>query len=219
MTLPAVRIIRMTPPRDSTCTSELLERVRAGDRVAFDQLFARHRDTLRQAIALRLDKKLRARVDPSDVLQETQIDAFQRLDDYLQRRPMPFKLWLQKAAHERLIKVREHHREAARRSVEREVPLPDQTSLELFHRLCGIPSAAERLPERRDLVRTVRQVLADLSEEDREILLMRYLEKLSNQEIGHLLDLDPGTVSKRHGRALLRLQKLLRAHGVGESNL
>lgn len=132
---------------------------------------------------------------------------------------MPFQLWLQKTAHERLIKVREHHREAARRSVDREVPLPDQTSLELFRRLCGNPSKAERLPEHRELVRTVRQVLADLSDEDREILLMRYLEKLSNQEIGQVLDLESGTVSKRHGRALLRLQKLLRARGLGESNL
>jgi RNA polymerase sigma-70 factor (ECF subfamily) len=209
----------MHAPADSTSTRKLLERIHAGDRAAFDLLFARHRDGLRQAIALRLDEKLRARVDPSDVVQETQIDAFKRMSDYLERRPMPFRLWLHKAARQRMIKVREHHRGAARRSIDREAPLPDQTSLELFRRLRGNPATAERLPERRELVRTVRKVLADLSEEDREILLMRYLEKLSNQEIGQVLDLEAGTVSKRHGRALLRLQKLLRAHDVGESNL
>jgi RNA polymerase sigma-70 factor (ECF subfamily) len=197
----------------------LLERLDAGDREAFDELFARHRESLRDAIGLRFDKKLQSRVDPSDVVQETQIDAFRRLEDYLRRRPMPFRLWLLKTARERMIKVREHHRAAARRSVKREAPLPDQTSLQLFRRLCGEPATAERIPERRELVRKVRDVLAELAEEDREILLMRYLEKLSNQEIGQVLDLEPGTVSKRHGRALLRLQKLLRDHGVGESNL
>jgi RNA polymerase sigma-70 factor (ECF subfamily) len=77
---------------DSAQTRRLLERAQAGDAGAAEQLLARHRPLLRQVVALRLDVRLRARVDPSDMVQEAQLDAF-RLADYLRRRPMPFRLW------------------------------------------------------------------------------------------------------------------------------
>src|SRR5205823_12987705 len=111
------------PTPDTAETRDLLEQARASDRQAFERLFAQHRAYLRQSVALRLDPKLRPRVDPSDVVQDTQLEAFQRLPDFLQRRPMPFRLWLRKTAQERLLKVRRHHVEAARRSVAREVAL------------------------------------------------------------------------------------------------
>ena len=205
--------------QDSTETDRLLEQVSAGHREAFDDLFARHREYLRRVVLLRLDQRLRSRVDPSDVVQETQMEAFRRLDDYLDRRPMPFRLWLRKTAHERLIKIREHHLEAAKRSVKREVPLPDHTSLELVRQLWATDSSPSQKAVKREFARRVRQTLAQLSETDREILLMRYLERLSNREIGQILELDPATVSKRHGRALLRLEKNLRENGIQESDL
>src|SRR5438093_34489 len=104
---------------DSKETSALLERIKAGDDRAFDALFARHRDSLRAFIDLRLDPRIRARVDPSDVVQETQLEAYHRLRDYLERAPMPFRVWLRKTAYERLLKMQRHHA-AARRSVGRE---------------------------------------------------------------------------------------------------
>ena len=205
--------------QDSSETRGLLEQVGDGDREAFDNLFARHREDVRQVVKLRLDQDLRARFDPSDVVQETQMEAFRRLEDYLDRRPMPFRLWLRKTAYERLIKLREQHVQAAKRSVEREVPLPDHTSVQLVRQLCAVGSTPSQKAVKRELARRVRQTLAQVSESDREILLMRYLEKLSNREIGYILDLDPATVSKRHGRALLRLEKLLRQNGIRGSDL
>ncbi len=114
---------------DSAETNHLLERARAGDRQAIEELFARYRPYLQQVIAARLDGRLRQRLDPSDVVQEAEAEAFRRLGDYLRRQPMPFRLWLRKTACERLLKLREQHVEAARRSVEREVRLPEQSSL------------------------------------------------------------------------------------------
>src|SRR5262249_17734926 len=104
--------------------NRLLERVEAGDRQAFDELFATHRPYLRQLIELRLDQRVRTRVDPSDIVQETQLEAFRRLDDYLARRPMSFRLWLRKTACERLIMAHRFHLKARRRTVGREIPLP-----------------------------------------------------------------------------------------------
>jgi RNA polymerase sigma-70 factor (ECF subfamily) len=201
---------------DSTETRNLLHQVEAGDRQAFEHLFARYRAYLRQVVEVRLDPRVQARVDPSDVVQETQMEAFRRLPDYLARRPMPFRLWLRKTAQERLLVIRRQHLEAGRRAVDREVPLPERSSL-LLARSFLAGSTPSRQLDRKELARRVRQAVARLSETDQEILLLRAFEGLSNQEVACLLDLDPATASKRHGRALLRLQKLLAEGGLAES--
>ena len=85
---------------DSDETRRLLGQAQAGDRRAFEELFARHHDYLHRVIALRLDPRMRARLDASDVVQDTQLEAFRRLSDYCRRRPMPFRLWLRKTAQE-----------------------------------------------------------------------------------------------------------------------
>src|SRR2546423_8466329 len=120
---------------DSAETCRHLELAQAGDRAAFEELFARYRPDLLRFLDWRLDARLRRRLDASDVVQETQLEAFQRLADYLARRPMPFRLWLRKTAYERLLKARRRHLEAAQRAVDREVVLPEQSSLVLAKQL------------------------------------------------------------------------------------
>src|SRR5213080_2671874 len=103
---------------DSAETRRLLTQAQAGDRAAFERLFARHQKELHQVVALRLDRRLRARVDADDVVQETQLEALRRFEDFLQRRPMPFRLWLRKTAQQRLQLLRRQHLRAERRAVE-----------------------------------------------------------------------------------------------------
>ena len=96
-----------------------------------------------------------------------------------------------------------------RRAVQREAPLPDESSIQLAQlALAAGPTPSQQLVQQ-ELVCRVRQALADLPETDREILLMRNFEGLSNQEVAQVLALDPATASKRYGRALLRLRKVL----------
>ena len=202
---------------DSSETTRLLEQVRDGDRDAFEKLFARHRPYLRQVVSLRLDPKLRARVDASDVVQETHLEAVRRLPDYLERRPMPFRLWLRKTAYERLLMIERHHVDAQRRAVGREVALPDRSSLQLFGQLLAASSTPSQQLSRAELAHRVRQAVARLADIDKEILLMRNLEGLSNHEVAQVLEIAPAAASQRYGRALLRLRKLLLAGGLSES--
>jgi RNA polymerase sigma-70 factor (ECF subfamily) len=202
---------------DTDDTEHLLRQAQAGDEQAFQELFARHREYLRQVVALRLDPRIRPRLDPSDVVQEAQLDAFRRLGDFLERRPMAFRLWLRKTTCERLLMLRRFHREAARRSVDREVGLPDGSAYALVQQLLAGGSTPSQHLERAETARRVREVLAQLSETDREILLMRNLEALSNQEVAEVLQIEPGAASQRYGRALLRLRKLLLKNGLLES--
>src|SRR5215831_7192811 len=73
---------------DSTETRRLLDQAQSGEDRAREQLFARHQRYLHAFVVLRIDPKLRARVDPSDVVQDAQIEALRRLDSYLRQRPM-----------------------------------------------------------------------------------------------------------------------------------
>lgn len=191
----------------------LLEQVRAGNRQALDRLLALHRGFLRKIIELRLDRKLRARVDASDIVQEAQLEAARRIDDYLQRRPMPFHIWLQKTAYENLLRIRREHVEAACRSVESEAPLPEESSIQLAHQLLGGGPTPSQEVREQELAWQLRQAVAQLSEEDREIILLRSFEGLTNEEAGRVLGIE-AAASKRHTRSLLRLRKLLLASGV-----
>lgn len=202
---------------DSSATRRLLSDIAAGDHGAFEDLFLRNRRWLHRFVELRLDRRLRARVDPDDGVQETQLEAFRRLDDYLRRRPMPFRLWLQKTAYERLSKARRRHVRAARRSIMREMPLPDRSSRVLLERLLGKPEPSQGLSHQ-EMIRRVGEAVAQLGELDREILVMRSYEGLSYDEVAVILEIEPAAARKRYGRALLRLRKTLDDLGLLEED-
>jgi RNA polymerase sigma-70 factor (ECF subfamily) len=202
-------------PRLEPDTEQLLAAAAGGDAAARDRLLDRHRGRLRRLVAVRLDPRLAARVDPSDVVQETLADAAARLDGYLRDRPLPFYPWLRQIAWDRLIGAHRQHVRAGRRSVTREEPpaLPGESVLELADRLLAVssgPSAGLRREERRALVR---RALGRLPDRDREVLVLRYLEQLSTAEAVAVLGIGEGAVKLRLLRALQRLRELLEGSG------
>ena len=204
----------MAYPEECPETRALLERLGNGEAEAGDQLLCQHRDELWRQIELRLDRRLRRRVDPSDVVQEAQLEALRRLPDYLRRRPMPFRLWLRKIAHERLIMAHRRHAVAGRRPVGRDVPLPMPSSAILGQQLLARGPSPSQALRRRELAGGVRRAVAELSDVDREMILMRNFEQLTNQQAAAVLGIDPATASQRYGRALLRLRAILAGLGV-----
>jgi RNA polymerase sigma-70 factor (ECF subfamily) len=195
-------------------TAELLHQARAGDRAALDALLAEHRPALRRVIELRLDRRLGQRVDASDLVQEVLLEASQRLADYLRDPRLPFHLWLRQIAQDRVIDAHRRHRLAARRSVDRELhagavrPL-DRSSLDLLAQLCDrqpTPAAAAITAE---LAQQVLQAMDALNPQDREILHLRHLEQLANQEAAQVLGLSEAAAGMRYLRALRRLRALL----------
>lgn len=206
------------PQEDSGVTIELLQRIAEGHRDALADLLETSRPALRSFIEARLDPRIGARVDPSDIVQETQLMVARRIDDFLQRRPMPFRLWVLRTARERLIDARRHHLGRACRSVRREIGLPSRSSVLLARPLLARgPSPSEGL-ELREFGESVVQAVAQLSEIDQEILLMRHGEGMPFEEIALVLDIEAPAARKRFGRALLRLQKLLTDRGLLESH-
>ena len=167
---------------DSSETGRLLELAGAGDRAAFNQLFDQYRPLMIRSAERRLSPRVRPRIDASDVVQEAHLDAFQRLGDFLHRRPMSFRLWLLKTVHERLLKIERRHLAATRRSVDREVPLPDASSHELGATVWFPRVLAQHTVRREELADRIRVILAELSETEREIILLRSFDGLPKQE-------------------------------------
>jgi RNA polymerase sigma-70 factor (ECF subfamily) len=164
-----------------------------------------------------MDRAMRARVDASDVVQEAQAEVLRRIGDYLEREPMPFHLWLRRLGYENLLRIRRQHVEAGCRTVNREMALPEASSVVLARNLLGSDGTPSQHVARNELLARLNQAMADLAEEDREVLLLRNYEGLSSQEVGQLLGIEAATARKRHGRALIRLREALLARGVTES--
>ncbi len=165
-----------------TDTEALLDRATRGDDTAREALLDQHRHRLRRMVAARLDRRLAARVDPSDVVQEALAEAAENLDAYLRDRPLPFYPWLRRFAWERLMKLHRHHIKSQRRSVTREEAwiMPDESAQQLANRLLSRGTNPVGRLIRDELRDRIRAALAGMAESDREVLVMRNLEHLSS---------------------------------------
>jgi len=193
-------------------TDALLARAAGGDPAAGQQLLARHRDRLRRMVAVRLDPRLAARLDPSDVVQEALLEAARKLPDYLRARPLPFYPWLRRLAWERLLKLHQRHRAATRDAArdERMAPaLPEGSVQELAQRLIASGTSPSGRAVRAETRDRVRAALAALPDADREVLVLRYLEGMTTAEVAAVLGLGESAVKMRHRRALDRLSHVL----------
>jgi RNA polymerase sigma-70 factor (ECF subfamily) len=194
-------------------TEKLLRQAEHGDPAAREKLLARHRDRLRKMVAWRLDRRLAARVDPSDVVQEVLLEANRKMERYLRERPLSFFPWLRSLASEHLAALHRRHVRAQGRSVLREqagiLNLPEDSAVELASRLAASSSSPSQRAQRQELRERVRQALGRLRERDQEVLVLRNLEQLSVADTAEVLGITAAAVKVRHMRALERLHALL----------
>lgn len=193
-----------------------LERLNRGDSQALAELFAQHRDGLRRMVALRLDHRLNGRVSPSDVLQEAYIDALKRVPHYLARPELPFVGWLRLIVGQRLIEVHRQHLGAQARDARNEVPLqrgfwPGASSTCLAAHLVGHLTSPSQAAMRHESLALLEEALNRMDPLDREVLVLRHFEELSNNEVAELLGIQKAAASKRYVRALGRLKEILAA--------
>ena len=192
----------------------LLANARQGRPQAEEELLAIFREPLRRAVELRLDPQLARREDASDIVQKVLFDAHRRLAEYLKDPRMPFHLWLRQMAQDRIIDTYRRHKEAARRSIDHEQSQQppawaSQSSVQLLGQLMDRERTPASAVLQQELQEKLQQVLTSLDDIDREVILMRYYEQLSNQEIAAALGLTEAAASMRHLRALRRLKEAL----------
>jgi RNA polymerase sigma-70 factor (ECF subfamily) len=201
---------------NSSETIYLIECTQSGDMQALNQLFTRHCERLRRMVEMRLDHRLQARLDPSDVIQEAYVEVVKRLDEYLRDPKLPFFLWLRLVVGERLLKVHRHHLGTKMRDAGREVALyrgalPQASSAALAAQLLGKHTAPSQAAVRAERVLRLQEALNTLDPLDREVLALRHFEELTSAEAAQVLEIEEEAAAKRYVRALRRLKKILAA--------
>ena len=207
---------------DNTEIARQLDRARDGDQSAVGTLFESHRARLERLVELRLDRRLRGRIDVADVLQDTFLEAARRLGAYLERPTMPFYLWLRFIANQRLQALCRRHFGVGKRDVRREIPIdkapyPEASSEALASQILGKLTTPSQAAMRTELKASLDQALESMDPNNREIIALRHYEALGSAEAAHVLGIDKSAASKRYIRAIKRLKEILdRIPGMSE---
>jgi RNA polymerase sigma-70 factor (ECF subfamily) len=207
---------------DSSDIQELVKQAAAGDPGSWAELMKRYRSRLRRMVSFRMDARLQSRVDPSDVVQDVYLEAWQCLGSYVSQPDNPFFLWLRAVAGHKLGDLHRHHLGARMRDAKREVSLyqrslPGATSAALAAQLLGQltrPSEAAIRAERKAQLETALNAMDAI---DREVLALRHFEQLTVSEAAVVLGIKEKAAGMRYVRALRRLKEILTSlGGLGE---
>jgi RNA polymerase sigma-70 factor (ECF subfamily) len=210
-----VGTIDVARPDDKGEGARRLDAAARGDSAAWGAVLAGNRDRLRRMVALRLDRRLQGRIDPSDVIQEAYLEAARRLPEYLRERaPMPVFLWLRFLTAQALETLHRRHLGAQARDARRDISIgggrgPQASSAALAAQLLGRDTRASEAAIRAERKLRLEQALNTMDPIDREVLALRHFEQLSNAECARVLELSESASTKRYIRALGRLKEIL----------
>jgi RNA polymerase sigma-70 factor (ECF subfamily) len=142
------------------------------------------------------------------------LDLAKRLPEYAANPALPFFLWLRLLTGQRLLMLHRRHLGAKMRDAGQEVSLrhadlPSASSLSLAERLLGTLTSPTQAAIRAEMERRLQEVLDTMDPTDREILVLRHFEELSNNETAAVLGLQKTAASNRYVRALKRLREIL----------
>ena len=174
-------------------------------------------------VRLRMDRRVRARVDASDVIQDTFAEASRRLNDYMKNPSVTFFVWLRYLATQQLQMQHRHHLGVQARDARREVALfggglPEAKSAVLAAQLLARLTSPSTAAARAEMKVNLLAALDAMDPIDREILALRHFEQLSNSETAQVLNISTTAACNRYVRALERFRPILAAMpGVAES--
>lgn len=179
----------------------------------------RHRERLLRMVDMRMHPAMRGRLGASDVLQDAWLEISDRLGDYLTDPRMPFFLWIRFITAQRLMALHRRHIGAQKRDVRRQVSLgrgafPSATSVALVDRLVAAGTTPTQAAVQHELRLQLEEALDEMNPADREVLVLRHFEELTNGEAAAELGIEKPAASKRYVRALRRLREILESCGL-----
>jgi RNA polymerase sigma-70 factor (ECF subfamily) len=209
---------------DIRTDDDLLEAARDGDENALAVLVERHRERLERMVRLRMDRRLQGRVDPADVVQEAYLAVRGKFMQYQKEARLPFFLWLRLEVGQKLVDVHRFHVGSKMRDAGQEVSLhrgalPQVSSVSLAEHLLGKLTTPSHAAIRVELQLRVQEALNSMDPGDREVLILRHFEELSNAETAQVLGIKPTAAVNRYVRALKRLKKVFQGMPGGIEGL
>lgn len=193
-------------------SSACLHRARRGDRAAASRIVDVYRDQLKRVVEARLDPRLAARFDPSDVVQDVLATACNSITAWIEQEKALYAC-LHRLVRDRLATLRRDHIEIQKRSINREAAvfadLSDDSVFHLCQRMGICRDTPSKAAMRNESQLRVRHALGQLREIDREVLVMRILEGTPAKEVAEVLDISESAVHMRQLRALKKMRSFL----------
>jgi RNA polymerase sigma-70 factor (ECF subfamily) len=191
-----------------------IARLRTAGQQALADALALHAERLQRILDLRLDPRLAGRVDAADVLQEAFLEACKRLPRYLDDPRVSVFIWLRGVTLDTLIHVHRRHL-AEMRDAGRDVPLqgrwgPQASSISMAGWLIADLTSPSQAAVRDETARKIEEVLGAMDEIDREVLILRHFEQLSNDEVASVIGVKKAAASRRYMRALARFREVVK---------
>lgn len=208
------------PPASlSFSSAELFRRAREGDVQAREWLFQRCRGYLQMVARSQVETWIAAKVDASDLVQQTMLEAYRDFDRFEGDSEKAWLGWLRRILKHNMVDFVRRYKTSQRRGKHREVPFADPADSQAF----GAPDpAAPDLTPSQEFVRLddrlrVSEAIEQLSEDYREVIVLRNLQRLSFNEVAERMGRSRPAVQMLWMRALGQLQKILEAAGMGDS--
>jgi RNA polymerase sigma-70 factor (ECF subfamily) len=199
---------------EAQTTDELLGLAAAGDGNAWGALLTAHQERLTRMVAFRMDPRLRGRIEAADVVQDAFVEASAHREAYFHAPTAPLFLWLRGVVSNKLLEVHRHHLGTRMRDAKRELPLDDRqrfddTTAALGAHLIGRLTSPSVAAVRDETKRRLTDALDKMDATDREVLVLRHFEQLSNAEAAQIVGIQERAAAKRYLRALERLKSIL----------
>lgn len=197
-----------------TPASVLIERCRLGETAAREALFDRYRHYLHVLAQAQVGRHLRGKCDPSDLVQQTLLEAHRDFRDFAGTHEAELLGWLRRIlAHNLFNEARRfaaQQRDAAREvSLEQVQTGVDQSSLALGRGLADAAPAPSQLAAEREAAVRLANVLASLPMDYQTVLVLRVFEGLSAEDVGQRMQRTAGAVRMLQMRALAALREVL----------
>ena len=175
--------------------------LRSAGQKALADAFTLHTERLQRIVDLRLDPRLAGRIDAADVLQEAFLEAWKRLPRYLDDPSVSVFIWLRGVTLDTLIHVHRRHL-AEMRNAGRDVSLhtglpPPASSISMADWLVADLTSPSQAAIRDETARKIEEVLGAMDEIDREVLILRHFEQLSNDEVASVVGVKKAAASRQ----------------------
>ncbi len=194
--------------------SELIQRCRRGEAGARDQLFARYQHYLYVLAQAQLGKRLRAKCAPSDIVQQTLLEAHRDFAGFQGQHEGELLAWLRRIlAHNLFNEARRY--DALQRDAGREVSLDqvragvDHSSLNLQRCLASTGPSPSEIAQEHESAARLADVLSGLPEDYQTVLLLRVFEALPAEEVAQRMGRSAGAVRMLQMRALTALRQAM----------
>lgn len=194
--------------------SQVLKRAKEGQAGEVEELLAMYRGYLLAIAVARIDPRLRPRCDPSDIVQETMLEAFRDFHQFRGQLESEFLGWIRQILAHNLARAVKQHVLVEKRDVRKEVSATiesssNQSRLEMRqHWFADSAASPSSLVQRQEQLQNVLDRVAKLPSHYRDVLLLRHIEELSFDEVAKRLGKSSGAVRMIWLRALETLREV-----------